>query len=114
MTPESFIKRLGSDVSEQFLLLNLLPKNLADLYLTGEIALLHLNYWSLRPLSIYLNTDSVIKYILNNKSNVSNNFEKTEDSIKIILGFCDFLNKFKRFYSEDLLLGDFNNHFLIK
>lgn len=112
MTPEKFIKRLGSDVSEQFLLLNLLPKNLADLYLTGEIALLHLNYWSLRPLSIYLNTESVIKYILNNKSNVSNNFEKTEDSIKIILGFCDFLNKFKRFYSEDLLLGDFNNHFL--
>jgi len=111
ITPETFIRRLGSDVSEQFLLLNLLPKNLADLYLTGEIALLHLNYWSLRPLSIYLNTDSVIKYILNNYPNISNNFEKTEDLINIVLGFCDFLNKFKHFYSEDLLLGDFN-HFL--
>ena len=108
ITPENFIRRLGSDVSEQFLLLNLLPKNLADLYLTGEIALLHLNYWSLRPLSIYLNTDSVIKYILNNYPNISNNFEKAEELIKIVIGFCDFLNKFKNFYSEDLLLGDFN------
>ena len=33
INPEIFIEKLGSDVSEQFLLLNLIPKNLADLYL---------------------------------------------------------------------------------
>ncbi|GAH00990.1 unnamed protein product [marine sediment metagenome] len=38
ITPDKFLKKLGSDVSEQFLLLNLLPKELADLYLSGEIA----------------------------------------------------------------------------
>ncbi|MFW9873295.1 MAG: anaerobic ribonucleoside-triphosphate reductase [Candidatus Thorarchaeota archaeon] len=113
ITPERFLRRLGSDVSEQFLLLNLLPKNLADLYLTGEIAFLHLNYWSLRPLSIYLNTDSVFKYILNNYPNISNNFEKTENLISIILVFCDFLKIVRQFYSEDLLLGDFYDHFLM-
>ncbi|GAH17780.1 unnamed protein product, partial [marine sediment metagenome] len=43
---EKFLSKLGSDVSEQFLLLNLLPKNLADLYLSGEVILLNLNYWS--------------------------------------------------------------------
>ncbi|MFX0080844.1 MAG: anaerobic ribonucleoside-triphosphate reductase [Candidatus Hodarchaeota archaeon] len=112
ITPECFIRKLGSDVSEQFLLLNLLPKNLADLYLTGEIAFLHLNYWSLRPLSIYLNSNSVLNYIINNYPNVSDNFEKTENLIHLILGFCDLLNKCKQFYSEDLLLGEFYNHFL--
>ncbi|MFX1375525.1 MAG: anaerobic ribonucleoside-triphosphate reductase [Promethearchaeota archaeon] len=112
ITPEIFIKKLGSDVSEQFLLLNLLPKTLADLYLTGEIALLHLNYWSLRPLSIYLHTKSIVNYILNNNSDVSSNFEKVEDFINVILGFSNFLYKFKEFYSGDLLIGDFNNVFL--
>jgi len=44
VNPEQFIKRLGSDVSEQFLLLNLLPNDLADLYLSGELALINLSY----------------------------------------------------------------------
>ena len=106
--PENFIRRLGSDVSEQFLLLNLLPKNYADLYLSGEIALLHLNYWSLRPLGIYLNIDPIIKYILNSYPKTSSGFKDTKDLIKLVLTFCDFLKKFKFFYSKDLLIGDFN------
>jgi len=106
--PENFIRTLGSDVSEQFLLLNLLPKNFADLYLSGEIALLHLNYWSLRPLGIYLNIDPIIKYILNSYPKTSSGFKDTKDLIKLVLTFCDFLKKFKFFYSKDLLIGDFN------
>ncbi|MFW9940055.1 MAG: anaerobic ribonucleoside-triphosphate reductase [Candidatus Thorarchaeota archaeon] len=106
--PENFIRRLGSDVSEQFLLLNLLPKNFADLYLSGEIALLHLNYWSLRPLSIYLNVDSIIEYILNGFPKTTSESEDTKDLIKLVLAFCDFIKKLKFFYSKDLIIGDFN------
>lgn len=111
-SPETLIKRLGSDVSEQFLLLNLLPKNLADLYLSGEIALLHLNYWSLRPLSIYLNTKTLIDYLSKKNSiNLQNDVRRSELN-NIISQFLDILYQFKHFYSEDLLLGEFNTYFL--
>jgi DNA-binding transcriptional ArsR family regulator len=114
MTPDKFIKKLGSDVSEQFLLLNLIPKQLADSYLSGEIALLHLNYWSLKPLSIYLNTDTVVEYIFNNKFNNLSKVSETRDSINLALNFFDLLYQIKPFYSEDVVLGDFNNKFLFK
>ena len=111
-TPENFIKRLGSDVSEQFLLLNLLPKNLADLYLTGEIALLHLNYWSLRPLSLYINTKTITDYLfkkdLLNRQKIKSWTELNNLTIHLI----DLLYQLGNFYSEDLLLGDFNTNFL--
>lgn len=55
ITPNDFITRIGSEGSEQFLLLNLLPNELADLYLSNKIILLNLNTWALRPLSIFLN-----------------------------------------------------------
>jgi DNA-binding HxlR family transcriptional regulator len=112
VTPDKFIKKLGSDVSEQFLLLNLIPKKLADLYLSGEIALLHLNYWSLRPLSIYLNTDSVLEYIFNNYSNISNQLAGTKEKTNLILNLFDFLYQIKQFSTEDVVLGDFDNIFL--
>ncbi|KKL45267.1 hypothetical protein LCGC14_2357390, partial [marine sediment metagenome] len=112
ITPENFITKLGSDVSEQFLLLNLIPKHLADLYLSGEIALLHLNYWSLRPLSIYINTKTLIEFIFHKLPNVPNKIEKSRDFTNLILAFMNFLYSLKQYYSEDLILGDFNNQFL--
>ena len=111
ITPKNFIKRLGSDVSEQFLLLNLLPKNLADLYLSGEIALLNLDYWGLRPLSLYINSENLIRYLFKKNSNFPHKIENMKDYIRIILKFLEFLQQLKQYYSEDLLLGDFNNHF---
>ncbi|MFX1456574.1 MAG: hypothetical protein ACFFDB_14455, partial [Promethearchaeota archaeon] len=85
LTPDIFIKQLGSDVSEQFLLLNLLPKKLADLYLSGEIALLHLNYWSLRPLSIYINSNTLLEYIFNNTSSFSKQLTNERDFFNLII-----------------------------
>ncbi len=112
VTPDNFIKKLGSDVSEQFLLLNLLPKNLADLYLSGEIALLNLNYWSLRPLSIHLNMEAVMSYIFQEFPNMSLKFEKERDFTCLILNFINILHRLKQFCSGDLILSDFNNKFL--
>lgn len=112
ITPENFITKLGSDVSEQFLLLNLIPKHLADLFLSGEIALLHLNYWSLRPLSIYINTKTLMEFIFHKSPNIRNKIEKSRDFTNLILDFMNFLYSLKQFYSEDLILGDFNNQFL--
>ena len=112
ITPEKFITRLGSDVSEQFLLLNLLPKNLADLYLTGEIALLNLNYWSLRPLSLYINTKYLMSFLFRKNPNLLNKLEKSRDYSYLLLKFFHLLYQLKQFFSEDLLLGDFNHQFL--
>ena len=112
ITPEKFITRLGSDVSEQFLLLNLLPKSLADLYLTGEIALLNLNYWSLRPLSLYINTKYLLSFLFRKNPNLLNKLEKSRDYSYLLLKFFHLLYQLKQYFSEDLLLGDFNNQFL--
>ncbi len=110
--PEQFISKLGSDVSEQFLLLNLLPKNLADLYLSGEVALLNLNYWSLRPLGFYLDSKSIVEYITKQSSINLNKLDNNVDFINLIMNFFDILTKFKPYFSEDILLGNFNNSFL--
>ena len=110
--PEQFISKLGSDVSEQFLLLNLLPKNLADLYLSGEVVLLNLNYWSLRPLGFYLDSKSIVEYISKQSSINLNKLDNKIDFINLITNFFDILEKFKPYFSEDILLGNFNNSFL--
>ncbi len=104
INPENFIKKIGSETSEQFLLLNLLPNKLADLYLSGEILLTHLNYWSLRPLSIYLNADIILKK--------EKKIKNSKDLLKLILNFIDFLNRINPYISEDLLIGEFNKRFL--
>jgi DNA-binding HxlR family transcriptional regulator len=112
VTPEKFIKRLGSDVSEQFLLLNLIPKNLADLYLSGEIALLHLNYWALRPLSLYINTKTLVNYLFKIYPNISKKSKSPIECANLIISFFTLLQRISHFYSEGLLLGDFNSQLL--
>ncbi len=112
VSPEKFIQKLGYDVSEQFLLLNLLPNELADLYLSGEVILIHLNSWSLRPLSMYLNADTLLNFISIHYQENSKKIKNSRDLINLILNFIDVIKKFKTFFSGDLLIGDFNNKFL--
>ena len=112
VNPEQFIKRLGSDVSEQFLLLNLLPNDLADLYLSGELALINLSYWSLRPLGFYITTESILKFIQKIYKIEYNNIHKISDCLRVILKFFDVISQFKPYFSNDILLGGFNRRFL--
>ena len=109
INPEKFIKKLGSDVSEQFLLLNLLPKDLADLYLAGEIALLHLNYWSLRPLSLYLTSRGILNCISKKSLKFSKGLRNSRDSTNLILNFFDMISNFYPYFSQDIILGNFGN-----
>ncbi len=110
--PENFIQILGSEVSEQFLLLNLLPNHLADLYLSGEIALCHLNYWSLRPISIYVNTETLLDIMFKRYSNLSKKVDNSKDLLNLLLSLVDLIYQIKPYFSEDLVLGDFNKKFL--
>jgi len=112
ITSEKFLSKLGSDVSEQFLLLNLLPKNLADLYLSGEVILLNLNYWSLRPLGLYIDTNSILEHITNNTPTDFSNLRNSVNQINLIINFFDTLSLFKPFFSEDITLGNFTDSFL--
>jgi hypothetical protein len=112
INPDIFIEKLGSDVSEQYLLLNLIPKNLADLYLSGEIALLYLNYWALRPLSLYINTEGIMNYFYNEIINLKNKGNKELNHTELVIQFTNLLYCLKEFYSGDLVLGNFNTQFL--
>jgi len=112
INPEQLLSKLGSDVSEQFLLLNLLPKNLADLFLSGEVVLLNLNNWSLRPLSFHIDTETILEYISNRYSINLNNLDYSINQIQLIMHFFDALAIFKPFFSEDILLGNFSSSFL--
>jgi len=112
VTADKFLNKLGSDVSEQFLLLNLLPKDLADLYLSGDIALLNLNYWSLRPLSLFVNASTLLTHIKKQYSINLDKIERNKEKLELYLLFSNALEKFIPFISEDLLIGDFNNQIL--
>lgn len=114
VNPEQLLSKLGSDVSEQFLLLNLLPKNLADLFLSGEVVLLNLNYWSLRPLGFYIDTDSILENISNRYSINLDSNDYSINQIQLIMHFFDLLATFKPFFSEDILLGNFSSSFLTR
>ena len=114
INPEQLLSKLGSDVSEQFLLLNLLPKNLADLFLSGEVVLLNLNYWSLRPLGLYIDTDSILENISNRYSINLDSNDYSINQIQLIMHFFDLLATFKPFFSEDILLGNFSSSFLTR
>ena len=108
ITPDSFIKKLGSDVSEQFLLLNLLPNELADLYLSGEIVLLNLNYWALRPLSIYIDTKQIFDFISKRYKISWSPVLNSRDLLKFIIHFSELIHNLKLYISEDIVLGNFN------
>ncbi|MFX1405829.1 MAG: anaerobic ribonucleoside-triphosphate reductase [Promethearchaeota archaeon] len=112
INPEAFLNKLGSDASEQFLLLNLLPKDLADLYLSGEITLLNLNYWSLRSLGFYFNSSSILDFLAKQYSYTLNKSTNSFDLNHIILKFFETLTRFNAYFSEDILLGNFNRDFL--
>ncbi|MHA1106170.1 MAG: anaerobic ribonucleoside-triphosphate reductase [Promethearchaeota archaeon] len=109
LNPEMFLHELGSDVSEQFLLLNLLSKDLADLYLSGEIILLNLNYWSLRPLGAYINTNTLLD--ANSKENIAkvHDFNDHGKVFNLIQSFVNKLSNIYPYISEDILLGDFDS-----
>ncbi|MFX1236862.1 MAG: anaerobic ribonucleoside-triphosphate reductase, partial [Promethearchaeota archaeon] len=107
--PDKIIYQLGSDVSEQFLLLNVLPNYLADSYLSGELALLQLNYWWLRPLGFFLDT----KTLLN--ENVLKRALQTNNKLalmSLLTSFLEYLFQISPFYSQDLLIGNFNTEFI--
>ncbi|MBD3195831.1 MAG: hypothetical protein GF317_12290 [Candidatus Lokiarchaeota archaeon] len=112
ISPNKFIYKLGSEVSEQFLLLNLLPKHLSDLYLTKKIVLLNLNQWALKPLGISLN----LRNFLNNSDDINSYdliwesvFEKNKPKITRIFKSVNFINKLRHFVSEDVLVKDIEN-----
>ena len=104
INPDNFLNKLGSDVSEQYLLLNILPKNLADMYLSGEITLFNLNYWSLRPLGFYLDSKIIVKQHLSGADNARD----------LIINLFLILKKLYPYFSEDILIGGFNKHILSK
>ena len=108
LNPETFLHKLGSDVSEQFLLLNLLPKDLADLYLSGEVVLLNLNYWSLRPLGAYINTKSILDVISKENLDEIHNLQDSRNVFQLIQSFMTQLSHINPYISEDIVLGDFD------
>ena len=113
INPEQLLSKLGSEISEQFLLLNLLPKNLADMYLSGEIVLLNLNYWSLRPLSLHIDSNSIVSYLSKRKLVDINKLDNSIELIKLCSNFFGVLGKIEPYISEDILLGNFSD-FLFK
>jgi DNA-binding HxlR family transcriptional regulator len=104
--PNEFLMKLGAVASEEFLLLNLLPKELADLYLSSEILLLNLSTWGLKPLACY----STTKFLTSFCSSI--NFKEIYDKRDIYLFINDFIrtiDKIIPLFSQDLLIGGFND-----
>ncbi len=112
LNPEQFIHELGSDVSEQFILLNLLPRDLADSYLSGDIILLNLNYWSLRPLGAYINTNTFLDGIDKENLDMQNNSNDPRKIFRLIHSFMTSVSSIHPYLSEDIVLGNFDSALL--
>ena len=112
INPEQLLSKLGSEVTEQYLLLNLLPKNLADMYLSGELVLLNLNYWSQRPISLYINSNSIISYLSKQKLIDIDKLDNPIEIIKLCSNFFNIVEKIGPYVSEDILLGNFSDFLL--
>jgi len=115
LSSDSFIKRVGGEVSEQFLLLNLLPRDLADLYLSKKLILLHLDMWALKPLSIIVDTPTVMNSLVKKNDNAKFNNEKLRDlnSSHSILKFMQLINSIAHHCSNDFLFSNFDELFNI-
>ena len=113
ITPNGFIQKLGSEVSEQFLLLNLLPNELADLYLSGEVVLLNLNYWALRPQSVFIETETLFNYISKKYKITCTNSMNSRDFSKFLIHFLELISNIKSYISDDIVLGNFNKVFSV-
>lgn len=105
MLPEEFLRKLGSAASEQFLLLNLLPKELADLYLSSEIVLLNLNTWSLKPLAFYYDSPKLLEHLSDYDITKINN---ERELFHFLNRFFKIVYNFQSFISEDFLIGNFD------
>ncbi len=112
ITPESLIHQLGSDVSEQYLLLNLLPKELADLYLSGQVSLIHLNSWSTRPLAVCLNSDKIFDYLYKQHSIRQTSNLNFREVVEIINDLGLLLTRLSLQFSGDIFLRKFQSSFL--
>lgn len=110
-SPDNFLHRLGSDVSEQYLLLNVLPKNLADLYLSGKILLANLNQWHLKPLGLFF-AESDLMHL----PQFQTFLEKSKQPLyKIVIQLQKLhsqLFNLSSFFSEDLLIQKYNQNIL--
>ncbi|MBY9005148.1 MAG: hypothetical protein KGD63_00130 [Candidatus Lokiarchaeota archaeon] len=107
--PNQFIKKLGSEVSEQFLLLNLLPNDLADLFLSRKIFLQHLNYWALRPLSVCLHTNSLLNYLKKKDSNLDlKNVSDFSNYLRFTTQYQKIFKLISSYFSNDILLFNFD------
>jgi predicted transcriptional regulator len=106
ISPNEFLMKLGSVTSEEFLLLNLLPKELADLYLSSEIVLLNLSTWGLKPLACYSATQFLINFCPS--TSFKENYDK-QDLYLFINNFFRIIDKIRPLFSQDLLIGGFND-----
>lgn len=113
-SPESFLRILGSESSEQFLLLNLLPHHLSDLFLSGEIALLNLNTWHLKPLSIFLETKTILNILSNpiKKANTNPTIKTFKDLNLLILSFFKRIDRLFPYFGQDIILRNFSQDIL--
>ncbi|MEJ2277909.1 MAG: anaerobic ribonucleoside-triphosphate reductase [Candidatus Lokiarchaeota archaeon] len=111
INPDNFLFQLGSEVSEQFLLLNLLPKDLADMYLSGQIILLNLYDWALKPLGLYIPGEILFERFKIKEYSLSNNddfyfYHKMLTDTGNFLGWCSKL------IATDFCIGSFDKYFI--
>lgn len=105
--------KMGKEVSEQFHLLNLLPKKLADLYLSGEVILLNLGTWTIAPLSVHINSSSFLGDNIELNKNLClktlSNYSIHERG-KNLLQFFNTLGNFCSIFSGNITLNGFSDY----
>ncbi len=109
-TPELTRGLAGDSVFEQYLLLKILPRKIADAHLSGKIHIPRANYWILKPYGIQHNLAFLLneKISFNGAENIFNPLIPPEDVNDVPLYLYNLLTLFDTHFSSAQSIDFFN------
>lgn len=105
---ESIHKLAGDAVLEQYLLLKILPREIADAHLSGVIHIPDASYWVLRPNNIQHDIRSLLSLELRSKRGIIPPLSSETSAETVISQMCMLLDLFQTDLSGEQSIDNFN------
>jgi ribonucleoside-triphosphate reductase len=105
---EKIHKLAGDAVLEQYLLLKILPREIADAHLSGAIHIIDTSYWALRPNNIQHDIYSLLSLKFRLEERIFTQLNRINDPKTLIIQLPKLLNLFQTDLSGEQSLDNFN------
>jgi hypothetical protein len=111
---QTLFTELGKNVFEQFLLINQLPRGIADLYLSGQIFFLSPQSFGLIPSELVLCGEKLADIIINKVENISQKrtttqLQPNEVIQRLSYSLREFIENVRQFFNSGLVITNFDS-----